>query len=69
MSDIKFLGCCVVVAALLVASAIVCAAPRRASGRYQFHVSTPPGVIWTMDTATGEITTKEKWRHPNKGAF
>jgi hypothetical protein len=27
-------------------------------GRYQFHPSDPPGVIWILDTTTGEVKTQ-----------
>jgi hypothetical protein len=26
-------------------------------GRFQFHPSNPPGVLWKIDTVTGKITT------------
>ncbi len=27
-------------------------------GRYQFHPSNPPGVIWVIDTVTGKVTSR-----------
>ena len=60
MSDQKFLGLCLVVAALILGAAIVYHAHRPGSsvGRYQFQPSTPPGVIWVIDTTTGEVKTR-----------
>ena len=55
-TQMKFLGVCIVVVAAIVAGALIYHAQRtRQTGRYQFHPSTPPGVIWKMDTVTGEI--------------
>ena len=61
MSDLKFLGVCLVLAAIVVGVAIVyhgrggLAAP---VGRYQFQSSNPPGIIWVIDTTTGEVKTR-----------
>ena len=58
----KFLGLCLVVAALIVGAAVVYhargpAAPGTGNpvGRYQFQPSNPPGVIWVIDTTSGEV--------------
>jgi len=67
----KSTGIYLLIASLIVATAILirggdaAAQPQTASppasqiGRYQFHPSTPPGVIWIIDTTTGEITSKK----------
>jgi hypothetical protein len=57
MSHARFLGACILVAAVLVSGAIVYHA-RSQVGRYQFHPSSPPGVIWIIDTTTGEVKTQ-----------
>jgi len=51
-SQMKFLGVCIVIAGAIIAGALIYHAR---IGRYQFHPSTPPGVIWILDTVTGEI--------------
>ena len=66
MDSNKFLGVCIVAAACIVAGALCYHAaktsPRDAEetgiGRYQFQPSNPPGVIWTIDTVTGEVKSK-----------
>jgi hypothetical protein len=52
MQSSKFVGVCLLLSSLILSAAIVYHAK---TGRYQFHPSTPPGVIWTMDTSTGEV--------------
>ncbi len=71
--DSKFLGVCILISAVLLSSAIVfhgnatsntvdssppVALSPNPVGRYQFHPSDPPGVIWILDTTTGEIKTR-----------
>lgn len=66
MNDGKFLGVCIVVAACIVAGALCHHAAKTSPraeeetgiGRYQFHPSNPPGVIWTIDTVTGEVKSR-----------
>jgi hypothetical protein len=58
MSDSKFLGVCILAAAVIVSAAILYSGNAQQNGRYQFHPSSPPGVIWVMDTVTGEIKTQ-----------
>ena len=68
-NDSKFLGICILVASVLLGGAIVIhgnvanvtdssSQPEEAVGRYQFHPSNPPGVIWILDTTTGEVKTQ-----------
>jgi hypothetical protein len=61
----RFLGICILISSVLIAAAVVVAgsmsravAPESQIGRYQFHPSTPPGVIWILDTTTGKVTTQ-----------
>jgi hypothetical protein len=51
---------CVLIASIVLAAAIVYHASRTNSqiGRYQFQPSSPPGVIWVIDTITGEVKTR-----------
>ena len=60
MNHAKFLGVCVLIAATLLSAAIVFHAYRMGPqvGRYQFHPSSPPGVIWVIDTTTGEVKAR-----------
>ena len=53
MNNYKFLGVCLVVAALLLSVSIIYAKPSRRIGRYQFHASAPAEVVWILDTTTG----------------
>jgi hypothetical protein len=56
MQNAKFVGVCLLLSSLILSAAIAYhAKASTANGRYQFHPSTPPGVIWVMDTATGKI--------------
>ena len=67
----KFTGVCMLISSLIIATAILLrgggggritqSQPQSQSqiGRYQFHPSTPPGVIWVLDTTTGEVTSKK----------
>ena len=52
MQSSKFVGVCLLLSSLILSAAIVYHAK---TGRYQFHASTPPGMIWTIDTSTGGI--------------
>jgi hypothetical protein len=54
MDNQKFLGICLVVAAIIIAGAIYLHDSRR---RYEFHPSNPPGVIYVFDTWTGDVKT------------
>jgi len=54
MDSQKFLGICLVVAAVIIAGAIYLHDGR---SRYQFQQSNPPGVIYVFDTWTGEVKT------------
>ena len=60
MQNPKFIGVCVLIASLVLSAAIIyharASAPiaPTAIGRYQFHPSNPPGVIWVIDTTTGD---------------
>ena len=51
---LKVFGACIVIAAVILAAAIFYHAR---TGRYQFQPSNPPGVIWTLDTVTGDVKT------------
>ncbi len=62
MNDCRILGACILLASVILSAAILChaylAAPPHAGpeiGRYQFQPSTPPGVIWVIDTTTGNV--------------
>jgi hypothetical protein len=55
MNNQKFLGVCILIASVIVAAALLIHAR---TGRYQFHPSSPPGVIWTIDTWTGVVSAK-----------
>ena len=59
MDGRKFLGICIVLAALIIAGAIIWHA-RTASriGRYQMIMHQDPAVIWVIDTTTGEISVR-----------
>lgn len=59
MDSKKFLGICILISSIIVSVAILyhAGATKTEIGRYQFHPSNPPGVIWKMDTITGNITT------------
>jgi hypothetical protein len=49
----RFLGICILIAAVIVAAALVSHAQ---SGRYQFQPNCPPHIIRILDTVTGEVT-------------
>jgi len=60
MDNSKFLGICILVSAVIVSMGLIYHAQKTSSvqsgvGRYQFHPSNPPGVIWIIDTVTGKI--------------
>lgn len=55
MDNQKFLGICLVVAAVIISGAIYLHDSR---SRYQFQPSNPPGVIFVFDTWTGEVKTR-----------
>ena len=58
MSDLKFLGVCLVIAGVVLGVAIVYHGRGDPVGRYQFQPSNPPGIIWVIDTTTGEVKTR-----------
>ena len=62
MTNRKFLGICIVLAAAMISGSLIYHAQKTnvASeiGRYQFQPSNPPGVIWTIDTVTGQVKTR-----------
>ncbi len=68
MQDSKFVGLCVLISSLVLSASIVYHARASAPitptitpdtvGRYQFHPSNPPGVVWVIDTTTGEVKSK-----------
>jgi hypothetical protein len=61
MSDQKFLGVCLVIAALILGAAVVYHGREKSAaqvGRYQFRPSNPPGIIWVIDTTTGKVQTR-----------
>ncbi len=56
-----FLGVCLLISSANIAGAIIFALkpiPESINGRYQFQPSNPPGVIWILDTQTGEVKTQ-----------
>jgi hypothetical protein len=59
MQDSKFVGVCLLLSSLILSAAIVYhAKASTANGRYQFQASSPPGVIWILDTTTGQFKTQ-----------
>ena len=59
MQNSKFVGVCLLISSLILSAAIVYhARSSTAIGRYQFQPSSPPGVIWVIDTTTGEVNGK-----------
>ena len=58
MSDLKFLGVCLVIAAVVLGVAIAYPGRDGPVGRYQFQPPNPPGIIWVIDTTTGEVKTR-----------
>jgi hypothetical protein len=64
MQNSKFVGVCLLISSLILSAAIVYHAKASiqitltANGRYQFQSSNPPGVIWVIDTTTGEVKTQ-----------
>jgi len=62
MQNSKFVGVCLLLSSLILSAAIVdhakAATADGAIGCYQFHPSNPPGVIWVMDTTTGQIKAR-----------
>jgi hypothetical protein len=63
MNDSKFLGLCILIAALIIGGSLVYQSHVRAEpplvGRYQFMKSDAPAVMWIMDTTTGEVKTNQ----------
>lgn len=55
MDNQRFLGLCFLISAVLLAGALYLHAR---SGRYQLQQSTPPGVVYILDTWTGEVRLK-----------
>lgn len=64
MQNGRFLGICILISSAMLTTAVVhhaktsAVAPAATIGRYQFHASSPPGVLWIIDTTTGEVKTK-----------
>jgi len=63
MTNVKFLGICIVLAAVIISAGLIYHAQKTTNvsseiGRYQFQPSNPPGVIWTIDTVTGEVKAR-----------
>jgi len=65
MQNSKCLSICLLIASVILSAAVVFHAkasapisPIAPTGRYQFHPSSPPGVLWIIDTTTGEIRGK-----------
>ena len=59
MQNSKFVGACLLISSLILSVAIVyhaiASTPTSSDiGRYQFQASNPPGVLWVIDTTTGE---------------
>jgi hypothetical protein len=58
MDSKKFLGICILLAAIVLAGAIVWHAKATSQiGRYQFQAHSS-GLIWIIDTTTGEIKSR-----------
>ncbi len=63
MDGKKFLGVCILLAAIILAVAVVWHAKATAKatsqvGRYQFLMHEDPAVMWIIDTTTGEVTAQ-----------
>jgi hypothetical protein len=64
MRESWFGGICTLLAAIVIGGAVIYHGYGRTTvhesqiGRYQFHPSTPPGVLWILDTTTGEVKSK-----------
>ncbi|NLE36617.1 MAG: hypothetical protein GX621_01170 [Pirellulaceae bacterium] len=59
MQNSKFLGVCLLISSLILSVAIVYHGKASSDvGRYQFHASNPPGVIWVIDTTTGKVKSQ-----------
>jgi hypothetical protein len=64
VNDSRILGVCILLASVILSAAVVwhahqtVAHPGPEIGRYQFQPSTPPGVIWVIDTTTGNVNSK-----------
>ena len=58
MQNNNFLGICILISIIILSSAIFYHAKQTKDiGRFQFQPSDPPGVIWVIDTTTGEVKT------------
>lgn len=61
MQNSKFVGVCLLISSLILSAAIAYHAKVSTAngtiGRYQFHPSSPPGVILVIDTTTGQVKT------------
>ena len=55
MDSQKFLGVCIVIAAVIIAGAVYI---HGRGSRYQFQPSNPPGIIYIFDTWTGEVRSR-----------
>ena len=59
MDSEKFLGICILVAAVILAGTIVWHAKATSQvGRYQFLIHEDSVVMWVIDTTTGEVTVR-----------
>ena len=61
ITNVKFLGTCIVLTAAMVSGALIYHAQKTnvgsEIGRYQLQPSNPPGVNWVIDTVTGDVKT------------
>ncbi len=56
MDSEKFLGICILLAAVILAGAIVWHAQAMSQiGRYQLQATNDPGILWVIDTTTGIV--------------
>jgi hypothetical protein len=61
MEKERFLGVCILVAAVILAIALVYHAQQASAvGRFQVHFSDPPGIIYTIDTVTGNVESRNR---------
>jgi hypothetical protein len=64
VNDSRILGVCILLASVILSAAVLWDAQLTAEhagpeiGRYQFQPSTSPGVIWVVDTTTGNVNSK-----------
>jgi hypothetical protein len=55
MNNYNILGRHILIGSIIIAAALIV---HSFTGRYQFQPSNPPGVIWVIDTWTGEVKTR-----------